>query len=344
MLEGRFSRLNSVLAGYAPGMSPPVAVRAPAKLNLALSVGPPTITPMGNMHPICSWMVTVNLFDDLVITRLDPGSLSRYAILWHKDAKRRSEINWSISKDLAVRAHLALQKHVRRDLPVQLKLEKRIPVGGGLGGGSSDAAAMLRAVNDLYQLGMSLDELASIGATLGSDVPFLVHGGSAIVSGFGEQLSRHDGTPQVDVVIAFPEASCPTARVYGLFDELGAASLRTEVVMSMASNGRVAFDAPFNDLATAAVLVAPELEDHLANLAKLAQRPAHVSGSGSSLFVLCDDAVHAEALAAAVEKDLGLPAVAASAIAGHGPGGDCSYTGNSAPASTAALFNATTRS
>lgn len=295
-------------------MPPPIAVRAPAKLNLALSVGPATSTAAGSMHPICSWMVTVDLFDDLVVTRLDPGGLSRYAILWHKDAKRRSEINWSISKDLAVRAHLALQKHVGRELPVQLKLEKRIPVGGGLGGGSSDAAAMLRAVNELFQLGLTLDELATIGATIGSDVPFLVHGGSAIVGGFGAQLSRHDQTPQVHAVIAFPEANCPTARVYGLFDDQGEAKLRADSVMSMASNGRVASDAPFNDLAAAAIRAAPELEDHLLNLAKLAQRPAHVSGSGSSLFVLCDDAMHAAALAEAVETQIGLPAVNVTAI------------------------------
>jgi 4-diphosphocytidyl-2-C-methyl-D-erythritol kinase len=297
-------------------MPPPIAVRAPAKLNLALSVGPATATAAGSMHPICSWMVTVDLFDELAIWRLEPGSLSRYAILWHKEAKRRSNINWSIAKDLAVRAHLALQKHVGRDLPVQLKLEKRIPAGGGLGGGSSDAAAMLRAVNDLYQLGMSLDELAAIGATIGSDVPFLVHGGSAIVGGFGDQLSRHERTPQVHAVIAFPEASCPTARVYGLFDEQGAASLRADHVLKMASNGCVAPDAPFNDLTAAAVQAAPELEDYLAGLAKIARRPAHVSGSGSSLFVLCDDAAHAESLVAEVEAALGLPAVSVKAVTG----------------------------
>src|SRR5436190_20490393 len=133
-----------------------LTVNAPAKLNVALSVGPPR---GDGMHPIASWMVTVDLFDELVFTRLDDDRLSRYALLWHKDAKRRSEINWSITKDLAVRAHLALEHHVGRHLPVQLKLEKRIPVGGGLGGGSSDAAATLRAVNELFDLGLSLEEL-----------------------------------------------------------------------------------------------------------------------------------------------------------------------------------------
>src|SRR4029079_18091135 len=104
---------------------------APAKLNLALSVGPPDPA-TGGGDPIASWMATVDFFDDLTLTRLDEGSLSRYAILWHKDAKRRSEINWSIAKDLAVRAHLALERRTAKRLPVQMKLEKRIPVGGGL--------------------------------------------------------------------------------------------------------------------------------------------------------------------------------------------------------------------
>jgi 4-diphosphocytidyl-2-C-methyl-D-erythritol kinase len=290
-------------------MPRPIAVRAPAKLNLALSVGPPVPTPGGAMHPICSWMVTVNLFDDLLLTRLDPGSLSRYAILWHKDAKRRSDINWSISKDLAVRAHVALERHLRRDLPVQLRLDKRIPIGGGLGGGSSDAAAMLRGLNELFALGLSCEELASVGATIGSDVPFLVHGGSAIVEGFGDSILRHEPPPTVHAVIVFPAASCPTARVYGLFDELGHANLQSDRVMKVATNGLKAPDAPFNDLAAAAIRAAPALRDDLAAFAQLADRPAHVSGSGSSLFVICDHQAHAIALASAVEQKLNLPAV-----------------------------------
>src|SRR5688572_22867950 len=95
-----------------------VKVLAPAKLNLALSVGPPAppddTSGRAGMHPICSWMVTVDLYDELLLTQLEHGRLSRYAILWHEEAKRRSDINWSITKDLAVRAHLALEQQVGR--------------------------------------------------------------------------------------------------------------------------------------------------------------------------------------------------------------------------------------
>lgn len=286
-------------------------VRAPAKLNLALSVGPPSQA-AGGLHPICSWMLTIDLFDDLLVTRLQDDRLSRYAILWHDQAKRRTDINWSITQDLAVRAHLALEEHVGRRLPVQLKLDKRIPVGGGLGGGSSDAAAMLRAVNDLFDLNLALEELASIGATIGSDVSFFVHGGSAIVRGLGEQVQVQEQLPEIHAVVAFPDLSCSTARVYRLFDELSPAPLREDAVLNLAAQSPAAPrpDALFNDLTRAALRAAPELDEHLWKLSQLAQRPAHITGSGSSIFVLCDDPLHAQALADAVESQLQLPALA----------------------------------
>lgn len=301
-------------------MSRSVKILAPAKLNLALSVGPPSPA-FNGFHPIASWMMTVDLFDELTLTRLEPGTLSRYAILWHKDARRRSDINWSLTKDLAVRAHHALERHIGKvgDLPVQMKLEKRIPVGGGLGGGSSNAAAMLRGLNDLFDLGLSRDELANIGATLGSDVPFLVHGGSAIVEGLGERLTllAREEAPMLHAVIAFPDAHCATPRVYGLFDELthDTASLRLEDVQALTrQRPRLAPDAPFNDLAEPAMQAAPQLREHVHDLSKLAERPAHITGSGSSVFVVCDDQMHAIALADAVERRLHLPAVAAKSV------------------------------
>ena len=287
-----------------------LAVKAPAKLNLALSVGPPDDD---GMHPVCTWMVTIDLFDELQVTRLPEDRLSRYAVLWHDEAPRTSEIDWSLARDLAVRAHLALEQYAERRLPLQMKLEKRIPVGAGLGGGSSDAAAMLRATNRLFDLGLSECELREIAAGLGSDVPFFVTGGSAVVEGFGERIETHGGVPQIHAVLVFPEAACPTGQVYAAYDELGPAALRADEVRALAaSNGppRV-----FNDLAAAALHVVPALAGPLYELSRLAKCRAEVAGSGSSLFVVCDDELHAGHLAGAAGKRLGLPAVAVRATA-----------------------------
>ena len=284
---------------------------APAKLNLALSIGPPDVD---RMHPIASWMVTVDLFDQLSLTRLPDGSLSRYAILWHKDARRTSDIDWSISNDLAVRSHHALERLVGRALPLQAKLAKRIPVGGGLGGGSSDAAAMLRGVNRLFHLGMSIAELERVGKGLGSDIPFLVAGGSALVEGKGEQLTRQSTVPPLHAVLAFPEAKCPTGAVYSAFDAVPGAILQRDRVWKLMSAGRPAPDEPFNDLAKPAIHVAPSLAEPLAHLEQLTGRPAHVSGSGSTLFVLCDDGTQAAAWAEKMQESTGIASVPVQSI------------------------------
>ncbi|MBM4112984.1 MAG: 4-(cytidine 5'-diphospho)-2-C-methyl-D-erythritol kinase [Phycisphaerae bacterium] len=300
-----------------------ITVRSPSKVNLALAVGAPSPA-HGGLHPISSWMITVDLFDDLTLTRLEDDALSMYAILWAADAKRRREIDWSITKDLAVRAHQALERHAGRELPVKLKLEKRIPVGGGLGGGSSNAAAMLRGVNELFSLGLELDALATIGASLGSDVPFLVRGGSALVRGVGDSLEHHAQIPELDFVLVFPEASCPTGPVYGAFDRLrpGAslddARVRSLVDATMPGAGRpgsLAHAAPFNDLAAPAFEVAPSLAADAQRIQAVVERPVHVSGSGSTLFFVCNGRVEAELLAEAVSSKLELPAIAVRPIA-----------------------------
>lgn len=286
-------------------------VQSPAKLNLALSVGQPR---GDGMHPICSWMISINLADDLLLTRLDDDRLSRYAILWHEEARRRSDINWSITKDLAVRAHLALEQHVGKRLPVQMKLEKRIPVGGGLGGGSANAAAMLRGINQLFALGLDISTLADIGASLGSDVPFMVAGGSAIVTGAGEEVEPLERNGTLHAVVVMPEVACPTGAVYAAFDELGCPSTDPSRVSSLMNSRTPAqlSESLFNDLTPAAMQVAPALREHLRELADLAERPAHVTGSGSTMFIVCDDELHAQALAQAIEARTPLAAVPVS--------------------------------
>jgi len=289
-----------------------ICALAPAKLNLALSVGAPNAQ---RMHPIASWMVTVSLHDELFLEELQADSLSLYAIIWHKDARRKSEIDWSITKDLAVRAHLAVEAHVGRKLPIKMRLEKRIPVGGGLGGGSSNAAAMLRALNELFNLKLSREILRDIAARLGSDVPFLIDGGSAIVTGLGEQLEPAPLPDKLHALLIFPDAACPTGAVYQTLDQLRPhGAVETDRVRALSAMQIIEHDAPFNDLAHPACEVAPKLRGELEELAELTQRAAHVSGSGSTLFVLVDSALEAEILAAAIEKRMGLPVIAVEGI------------------------------
>jgi len=291
-----------------PCMSASLFVQAPAKLNLALSVGAPS---MNGMHPISSWMVTVDLFDDLHLERLPAGSFSLFATVWHCDALRRRDIDWSISKDLVNRAHDQLEAFVGRELPVKVRVEKRIPIGGGLGGGSSDAAAMLRAMNALFELHIGDNDLRGLAANIGSDVPFLVAGGSALVGGTGGDIQLLGEPPELHAVLFFPDVACPTADVYRQFDRcVKAPALRTDAVQTLASRASMGPADPFNDLAGPAQDIAPTIADDMEEIGVLTELPVHVCGSGSSLFVVCSDEMHAQAVASHCASKLALPAVA----------------------------------
>lgn len=285
-----------------------VVAVAPAKVNLALSVGAPRAD---GMHPIASWMATCTFGDVLEIDRLLPDRASRFSIEWHAEALAKSDLDWPIRRDLAVRAHALLESRLGRSLPIQLRLRKRIPVGGGLGGGSSNAAAMLRALNRLFDLRLRGAYLAEVSRELGSDVPFLVSGGSAIVGGTGESIEPASD-PGAHLVLVFPGSACPTGDVYRAFDALRPDARVDEARVRALAAACLRPDAPFNDLAEAALVVAPELAELRRRIESLAELPVHVSGSGSTLFVVCEAEVHAEALASAIARRLGLAAVATS--------------------------------
>lgn len=166
-----------------------VTERAHAKLNLTLEVL--SKRPSG-YHELVSVMQSVDLHDTVTVCESDTLELAEDAGI-------------PAAENLVVRAAEALRRAAGVSRGARIELAKCIPVAAGLGGGSADAAATLRALNRLWSVGLSRSDLAEIGATLGSDVPFLVHEGTALVEGRGERVTRLP-TPKVDsVVILAPE-------------------------------------------------------------------------------------------------------------------------------------------
>ncbi|MCQ4088951.1 4-(cytidine 5'-diphospho)-2-C-methyl-D-erythritol kinase [Saccharibacillus sp. JS10] len=177
--------------------------KAPAKINLMLDV---LHKRNDGFHEVEMVMTMVDLADRLTLqetetNRITLSSQSGYIPL--------------DDKNLAVRAARLLRQRFGIQRGVHMVLEKRIPVAAGLAGGSSDAAAALRGLNRLWELGLSISELEELGAELGSDVPFCVSGGTALATGRGEKLEKIPSPPHSWVILAKPPINVSTADVYG---------------------------------------------------------------------------------------------------------------------------------
>ena len=292
--------------------------RCPAKLNLALAVGSPD--PRRNhMHPIASWMVALQFGDLLRLQRLDAGP-SRFTRRFAEDAPQPSPIDWPLEKDLAHRAHRLLETTLGRSLPIEATLEKHIPTGAGLGGGSSNAAAMLVSLDELFELNLGTDRLAALGATLGSDVPFLVHAlrgePSALVEGFGERITPHALPTPLHLVLALPAVHCPTGPVYQQFDRMLEKERQPDLqrVLDLMASDPVPQNGPFNDLAQPALAVAPQLGTMVQHLRTQGGLPMHVSGSGSTLFMIAPSEITARPLARRIADLVDVPTLTTRTI------------------------------
>lgn len=271
----------------------------PAKVNLALSVGPPAAN---GYHRIASWMLALRFGDAMHIQRLEPGQPTTCDIRFAANAPVPQPIDWPLQKDLAWRAHQLVEEAVGKSLPIALTLEKHIPTGAGLGGGSSDAAGMLVGLNRLFELKLHEKQLIELAQLLGSDIAFLVaalHGKvSALVTGFGEKIEPCPLPDAVHLVLLLPPWQCPTAAVYAAFDKLTPdAEVRETHVRQMSMTPPPVDQALFNDLAAAAGHVQPELAQCVQRLRERGL-PIHVTGSGAAMFLLATDADHAQTLAA----------------------------------------------
>lgn len=273
----------------------PLSKAAHAKVNLALSVGPPLAGdhPRAGMHPIASWVHAIDLSDEITIERRRAGAGVRLALAWAPDAPRQTPLDWRADTDLCVRAARALAAETDSDFDVRIAVVKRIPVGAGLGGGSADAAATLAAINELLDLNVPNVRLRELAGGIGSDVAFFLDDQTpprpAIVSGLGDRVERL-GRARAELVLCLPPFGCATRSVYRAFDELGPNPLRSQAVRSLATNPTPDAHALFNDLSSAAARVEPRLAELRRRIEDAAGLPAHVTGSGSAMFVLCADA------------------------------------------------------
>jgi 4-diphosphocytidyl-2-C-methyl-D-erythritol kinase len=195
------------------------------------------------------------------------------------------------ARNLAVRAAEALLREAGSRAGVALRLVKLLPTGGGLGGGSADAAGALRAVNRLLRLGASDVVLERIAATLGSDVPFLVRGGTAIGRGRGEILERIDGVPKFTFALLHPTFGTSTAAVYREVRPPYGADVRPDDVIDALRSGdaRRLASVCRNALEAPAIRAEPRMGEALAAARSVFGGAVHMTGSGSTLFVVGPD-------------------------------------------------------
>lgn len=273
-----------------------MTVRAPAKVNLHLSVGP---LRADGFHALTTVFHAVGLFDEITVTRA-PGLTIRV------EGECASEVPIDHS-NLAARAVLALVARTGVDPDVDVLIRKGIPVAGGCAGGSADAAATLVACDVLWGLGLSRAELSEVGAELGSDVPFSLHGGTALGTGRGERLTPVLGAGTYSWVLALADGGLSTPEVYDELDrqrERGPVSVVSDPAEVLAALRQGSPDALgrvlSNDLQPAAMALKPELRTLLDSGDDLGALGGVVSGSGPTVAFLARDEGHASALAAAL--------------------------------------------
>lgn len=269
-----------------------VIVRVPAKVNLQLSVGP---LRKDGYHELATVFHAVSLSDEVKATYAEPGAGITLTISGEgSDHLPVDESN------LAYRAAMLLAAHAGIEADVTMHLNKGIPVAGGMAGGSADAAGALVACDALWRLGTDRDDLMDLAAELGSDVPFALHGGTAVGTGRGEKLLSALARGSFHWVFALADGGLSTPAVYGECDRLReGGDVPDPHVSDLLMQGLRAGDAVIlgkalsNDLQAAAISLRPSLAQVLETGDDLGALGGIVSGSGPTCAFLARDHEHA---------------------------------------------------
>jgi 4-diphosphocytidyl-2-C-methyl-D-erythritol kinase len=263
-----------------------VTVRVPGKVNLYLAVGDRRDD---GYHELTTVFHAVSLLDEVTVRNADVLSLEL--------AGEGAESLPADERNLAWRAAELMAEHVGRAPDVAITVEKSIPVAGGMAGGSADAAAVLVAINSLWELGVARRDLHALAAQLGSDVPFALHGGTALGTGRGEELATVLARNTFHWVLAFADAGLSTPAVFAEIDRLRGSGNRSapapledpEPVLAALASGDPAVLAPLlgNDLQPAALSLHPALRRTLRAGVEAGALAGIVSGSGPTCAFLC---------------------------------------------------------
>lgn len=277
-----------------------VTVRTPAKVNLGLSVGAPQ---SDGYHPVVTIYQAISLYDEVKARPAPAGEMSIRVTGEGDDVVPLDDTN------LAVQAAALLAKRHEVTEGVALSIHKTIAVAGGLAGGSADAAGALIACDALWGLGVGRDELADLGASLGSDVPFCLVGGNAIGTGRGEALSPVLARGSYEWVLAYADAGLSTPQVYSELDRVrgpagASAPELSQTLMSALRTGDPYAVGPalHNDLEPAAVRLRPTLRRTLAVGEEYGALGSMISGAGPTCLFLASDEGHAIDLAVALSS------------------------------------------
>ncbi|BBX68589.1 4-(cytidine 5'-diphospho)-2-C-methyl-D-erythritol kinase [Mycolicibacterium psychrotolerans] len=266
-----------------------VTVRVPGKVNLYLEVGDRRAD---GYHELATVFHAVSLLDEVTVSTSDVLTLAV--------AGEGADSLPTDERNLAWRAAELMAEHVGRAPDVAISIDKTIPVAGGMAGGSADAAAVLVAMNELWELGVPRRDLHALSAQLGSDVPFALHGGTALGTGRGEELATVLTRNTFHWVLAFSDGGLSTAKVFAEIDRLREAQERTlpprlesaEPVLAALASGDPAELAPLlgNDLQPAALTLDPSLRRTLRAGVEAGALAGVVSGSGPTCAFLCTSA------------------------------------------------------
>jgi len=251
-------------------------IKAPAKINLSLDV---LYKREDGYHEVEMVMTTIDLADRIELTLLS------------EDVIKISSQNRFVPDDqrnLAFQAAKLLKDRYQVKKGVQIGIEKTIPVAAGLAGGSSDAAATLRGLNKLWNLQLTLDELAEIGSEIGSDVSFCVYGGTALAKGRGEKITELPPPPTCWVILAKPFIGVSTADVYRRLDLSNVNHPNTAEMIQSINKGdfKGVCDSIGNVLEDVTLNLHPEVAQIKDQMIRFGADAVLMSGSGPTVFAL----------------------------------------------------------